>query len=83
MKLNDHLQEELKKSYQPSSLITKRYKGNDIVFKTDEDGYPVLLFIGLMNERGWVKGQRYSRTLKIDHTGRIIKDHWELKGKSI
>lgn len=82
MKLSQHLQLKLSKKYEPSSMISMKYKGNDLSFKTDESGNPILLFIGKANESGIIKGERYARTLKSDRNGIIIKDHWELKGRA-
>lgn len=80
--LSEHLQKQLRKLYEPSSMITIQYKGNDLTFKTDKEGNPVFLFIGRFNAKGMIYGERYARTLKRDNTGRVIKDHWELKGKA-
>ena len=63
-------------------MINMRFKGNDVSFKTDAEGNPVLLFIGKRDETGNIKGDRFSRTLKRDESGAIIKDHWDLKGKA-
>ena len=82
MPLNQQLQKKLSLRYEPSSMIDMRFKGNDVSFKTDEEGNPVLLFIGTRSEEGTVKGERYARTLKRDREGKIFKDHWELKGKA-
>jgi hypothetical protein len=82
MGLSQHLQLKLSKHYEPSSLISMRYRGNDLLIKTDEEGNPVLLFIGKASQNGKIKGERYARTLKADRNGIIIKDHWELKGKA-
>jgi hypothetical protein len=82
MKLNDDLLKILSKTYSKSSLINSSYKNNDISFKTDPDGNPILFFIGKRREDGTIKGERYARTLKHDREGQIIKDHWELKGKA-
>ena len=82
MPLNQQLQKKLSLRYEPSSMIDMRFKGNDVSFKTDEEGNPVLLFIGTRSEEGSVKGERYARTLKRDREGKIFKDHWELKGKA-
>jgi hypothetical protein len=82
MKLNEDLLKILSKTYASSSLINSSYKNNDISFKTDNDGNPILFFIGKRREDGTIKGERYARTLKHDKDGRIIKDHWELKGKA-
>jgi len=72
----------LQKIYEPSSTIWLQFKKHDLALKTDEDGNPVMLFIGKAGPEGRIKGKRFVRTLKKDAAGRIIKDHWELKGKS-
>jgi hypothetical protein len=82
MSLGDELVKKLKKKYEPASMVDMRFKENDISFKTDADGNPVLLFIGKRNDSGTIKGERYARTLKTDSDGKVIKDHWELKGKA-
>jgi hypothetical protein len=82
MKLNDDLLKLLSKTYEKSALINSSYKRNDISFKTDAEGNPVLFFIGKRREDGTIKGERYGRTLKHDKNGQVIKDHWELKGKA-
>jgi hypothetical protein len=82
MKLNEDLIKILSKKYEKSTLINTAYKQKDLAFKTDEEGNPVLLFIGQRAEDGSVKGERYARTLKRDREGKIFKDHWELKGKA-
>jgi len=82
MKLNEDLVKILSKRYTKSTLINSVYKRKDIIFKTDEEGNPVLLFIGKKSDDGTIKGERYARTLKRDKEGNIFKDHWELKGKA-
>jgi hypothetical protein len=82
MKLNQHLQLLLRKHYAPASMVNMRYKGNDVTFKTDDEGNPIVLFIGKRMESEKIKGERYVRVLKKDNTGFVIKDHWELKGKA-
>ena len=47
-------------------LSQMKFRGNDITFKTDEKGNPVLLFIGKANAEGKIKGNRYTRVLKFD-----------------
>jgi hypothetical protein len=61
MKLTDELQKKLNKLYEPSSLVQTEFRGNDIVFKTDEKGNPVILFFGKMDTNGKIKGNRYTR----------------------
>ena len=82
MKLSDALQKLLSKRYEPSSMIDMQFKGNDVSFKTDEEGNAVLLFIGTRDKEGSIKGERYARVLKKDRDGKVFKDHWELKGKA-
>ena len=82
MALEEELQKKLKKLYEPSSMVEMKYKGYDLAFKTDDKGNAILLFMGKKTEQGNIKGERYGRTLKYDREGNVIKDHWELKGKS-
>lgn len=82
MPLHYDLLKKLSLKYEPSAMVAMRFKGNDLSFKTDEEGNPVLLFIGKRLEAGTVKGERYARTLKRDREGKVFKDHWERKGKA-
>ena len=82
MKLRHSLLLKLGRKYEPSSVIGLRYKGMDLSIKTDEEGNAVVLFIGKVGPNGRIIGDRYTRILKIDHSGAVIKDHWDLKGKA-
>lgn len=82
MKLSESLLLKLGKKYAPSSLVHMKFRGNDLQFKTDDDGNPVTLFIGRTTGSGKIKGERYVRTLKRDPRGFFVKDHWDLKGKA-
>ena len=82
MKLSDELIKKLSKIYEPSAMINMEFKGNDIAVKTDDEGRPILLFIGKLTDAGTIRGERYARRLAFDREGKVIKDHWELKGKS-
>jgi hypothetical protein len=82
LKLSTSLLLKLSRKYEPSSAIEMKFKGKDIFFRTDEEGNPVLLFIGKALPNGKIKGERYTRTLKSGAGGFLIKDHWELKGKA-
>lgn len=73
----------LSKTYEPLIFIERKFRGYDLSFKTDEEGNPVLLFIGTKNQSGSIRGHRYSRRLVKDKEGKIIKDHWDDKGKTI
>lgn len=82
MKLNEGLIKQLSKTFEPKSMQSMKYKGNDIAFKTDDEGNPVLLFIGKADANGNIKGSRFVRIFIKDQHGKIIKDHWEMKGKA-
>ncbi len=82
MPIGEELRKKLSRKYAPSSMVDMEFKGNDLSFKTDDEGNPILLFIGRRDDSGTVKGERFSRTLKKDGTGQVIKDHWDLKGKA-
>lgn len=82
MKLSEELVKKLSKVYEPATIINMKFKGKDVAFKTDEEGRPILLFIGEMETSGNIKGERYARRLAFDREGKVIKDHWELKGKA-
>jgi len=72
----------LNKKYNPSTLVEMSFKRYDLAFKTDEEGRPVLLFMGKKDENGNIKGERYSRKLVEDEEGKLLKDHWDHKGKA-
>jgi hypothetical protein len=82
MALGEELQKKLRKRFEPSSVVSMRYKGYDLSVKTDAEGNAVLLFIGERREDDTIKGERYSRTLRFDNNGNVTKDHWDLKGKA-
>ena len=81
MKLNESLVLKLSKRYQPSTMVEMKFRGKDVSFKTDEEGNPIVLFIGKAQPDGKIKGERYTRRLVRDAQGFLIKDHWDLKGK--
>jgi len=81
MKLGIKLLKELNKKYTPSSLIPIRFGRYDVALKTDEEGNPILVFIGEANSEGIIKGNRFTRVLIKNPDGKIIKDHWDHKGK--
>jgi hypothetical protein len=82
MKLSSELIKLLGRLYDPDSIVNLKFNGLDATIKTNSDGQAVLLFLGKMNDAGSVKGSRYVRTFKKDEEGKILKDHWELKGKA-
>ncbi len=82
MDLKEPILKILNKVYEADSIIEKPFKKYHATFKTDGHGRPVLLFLGKKDSGGNIKGERYSRQLKTDKNGKIIKDHWEHKGKA-
>lgn len=82
MSLGDDLLKKINKKFAPSSKISLRYRSYDLLLITDKEGNAIQLFMGKENEEGTIKGDRYARTLKYDREGRLIKDHWERKGKA-
>ena len=62
-------------------MIELKFRSYDLALKTDEEGNPIVLFIGKANEKGIIKGDRYARRLLKDKEGKVIKDHWDYKGR--
>jgi hypothetical protein len=62
-------------------MVSIKLRGYDLALKTDEEGNPILLFIGKANKEGIIKGDRYARRLLKNKDGKILKDHWDYKGK--
>jgi hypothetical protein len=82
MSLGDDLLKKINKKFEPSAKVSLRYRSYDLVLVTDKEGNAIQLFLGRANEEGIIKGDRYARTLKYDREGKLIKDHWERKGKA-
>ncbi|MEQ7802184.1 hypothetical protein ABDJ41_20480 [Pedobacter sp. ASV1-7] len=72
----------LGKQYAADSMIEIRSGRYDLAFKTDDRGRPILLFMGQKDANGKIKGERYARRLLTDTEGRVVKDHWDHKGKA-
>jgi hypothetical protein len=82
MKLSDDLLKKISGKFEPSTTVSLRYRSYDIVLRTDKEGNAMQMFMGVMNEEGKIRGDRYARVLKKDGNGIVIKDHWERKGKA-
>ena len=82
MVLGDEILKVLNKTYEPSAMIETTFKRYDLAFKTDEEGRPILLFIGTKDETGKIKGERFARRLATNEDGEVIKDYWDNKGKA-
>jgi hypothetical protein len=82
MALGETIVKKLRKTYAPSTIVHLRIGRQDIAVRTDENGNAIQAFIGKASADGTINGDRYARTLKYDRDGRVIKDHWERKGKA-
>jgi hypothetical protein len=82
MKLGEGIIKLLSKQYDPDTMVQKTYKGNDLAFKTDSKGKPILLFIGKKQPEGNIKGERFARRYVTAGDGSVLKDHWDYKGKA-
>lgn len=80
MKIGKELEKILSRTYSPDSNIERRMGRYDIAVKTDNQGRPILLFIGQKTAQGRIKGERFSRRLITDDSGNVIKDHWDNQG---
>lgn len=81
MKIGDRLLKKVSKKYEPSTLVRFTFERYDVAVKTDEEGNPILLFIGKANEQGTIKGDQFARKLVKNTAGVVVKDHWDYKGK--
>lgn len=81
MPLGEELVRKLEKLYLPKSQIDDNFKGNDLTFITNDLGEAITLFIGHRKDNGDIKGEHYVRKIVKDKSGKIIKSHWDNKGK--
>lgn len=82
MKIGDKLLKELSKHYEPDSTIDKKFGRYDLTFRTDGEGNPVMLLIGTRNANGRIAGDRFTRVVVRDQSGKVLKDHWDAKGRA-
>jgi hypothetical protein len=82
MRLKEPILKLLDKVYATLAMVELRFRRYDLAFKTDENGRPVLLFMGEKDASGKIKGDRYARRLVENASGDVIKDHWDHKGKA-
>ena len=82
MELQESIRKILSKKYKPSSVIETRHERYDIAIKTDREGDPMVLLMGRKDEKGHIRGERFTRRLKQTLNGNIIKDRWEHKGQT-
>jgi hypothetical protein len=82
MDLGESILKILSKKYEPSCTHETRCNCYDLAFKTDRDGLPVVAFLGKKDEKGKIRGERFTRRLRQLTNGRIIKSFWESKGET-
>lgn len=82
MKLGKEILKVLGQTYAADAMIERRVGRQTLLFKTDSFGRPVLLFMGKKGDDGQVKGERFTRQLVTDANGKVIKDHWDNKGRT-
>lgn len=82
MKIGEPLLKILNKAYQPLSTVEMVFKRYDLKFITNDQGKPVLLFIGKKTSAGTIRGERFARTLQVAADGKVLKDHWDNKGQT-
>ncbi|MEJ2880989.1 hypothetical protein [Pedobacter sp. GR22-6] len=81
--LKDPILKILNKFYEPDSMLELRFKRYDLAIQTDAKGRAILLFMGEKDPvTGKIKGVRYARRLVEDPDGKLVKDHWDNKGKA-
>ena len=82
MPIGSTLEKKLDKVYAPFSRIDEVFHGKDITIITNERGEAVHLYIGKRNEDGSIRGEHYARRLQREAgSERILKSHWDNKGK--
>lgn len=64
MAIGVELEKKLRRKFEPSSMISMRYKNFDVMIRTNTDRNAVQLFMGKANAEGIIKGERYTRTFK-------------------
>ncbi|KQS35667.1 hypothetical protein [Pedobacter sp. Leaf194] len=82
MKLNEPVLKILRKKYEPEARTELKFARYDLAVKADSEGNAILLFMGVKDENGKIRGKRYARRLVVDKDGHVLKDHWEHKGKA-
>ena len=83
MVLKEPILKILGKTYEPLKMVELKFGRYDLAIKTDELGRAILLFLGTKDPlTGKIKGERFARRLVTDKTGKLLKDHWDNKGKA-
>jgi hypothetical protein len=82
MELEEPVLKILRKKYQPSSLIETHCSKYDMAFKTDREGDAIVCLLGRKDDKGQIRGERFTRRLRQMSDGTIVKEFWEHKGKA-
>ena len=70
----------LNKKYEADSFIERKFLRYDLGFRTDNEGNPIIVFVGKKDSSGKIKGRRYARRLVKNAEGETVRDHWDDKG---
>jgi hypothetical protein len=82
MSLKPGLLKKLAQLYPPNELVQFQFKGLSAAVRIGPDGRAWQLFLGKLDPNGRIRGERYVRTYKEGPDGKVIKDHWDLKGRA-
>jgi len=79
--LSPSLLSKLDRIYSPSSRIDDVFKGNDMTIITNDAGEAMHLYLGERLPNGNINGTHYVRRVKLRTGNKIVKSHWDNKGK--
>ncbi len=82
MPLKPALLKKLAGTFPSNTMVPLHFHGLDAFIRIGPDGLAWQLFLGKLDTSGRIRGERYVRTYKLDPDGRVIKDHWDLKGRA-
>lgn len=82
MELEEPVLKILRKKYEPVSFIETHCSKYDLAFKTDREGDAIVCFLGHKDDKGQIRGERFTRRLRQMSDGTIVKEFWEHKGKA-
>lgn len=82
MGLGETVLKKINKKFEANTQVRLKVGNHDLLLITNATGLAVRLFMGKADDKGMIKGDRYERIVKWDKEGRVIKDHWDRKGKA-
>lgn len=79
--IGKRLEAKLAKKYAANATFHERFGNQDITYLTDDQGQVVQLYLGKRKDDGNIKGERFSRRIVKDASGKILRTHWDRMGK--